>query len=535
MVRIFFFFAIVLALAFGVAQLAETPGQVTLTYGGLEYRVTLLRAAMALLAITLALMLIWSLLRFILRLPSLLSLSNRMRKRSRGYGAVSRGMVSVGAGDRRAALRYAGEAEKLLGAEPLTLLLKAQAAQLAGDREGAESTFTRMLEDPETRVLGLRGLYVEARRKGSDAARTYVDEAYRIAPSAPWAAEAALEYRCADKDWSGAAAIVDQNASRRVIPREDAKRQKAVLLAAEALQLAERSPDAALDAANRALKLDPGLVPAATLVARRLSAKGDYKSATKAIEAAWKANPHPDLAEAYLGVRVGDSTHDRLKRARYLLKLTPRDREARLTVARAAIDAREFSDARAILEPLVLETPTARACVLMAELEDKEHGDAGLVRKWLARASYAPRDPAWVADGHVADAWSPVSPVTGKLDAFVWTTPPQSLESSVRASIDADRFAEVAPREEAKALPPAIEAEPARTPPPEPPADQKPVEEPAPPAAETPANAQAIVLPLAADPPPAGIAPAPAGVLDRAPDDPGPRRPEEAKKRWLFG
>ena len=44
-------------------------------------------------------------------------------------------------------------------------------------------------------------------------------------------------------------------------------------------------------------------------------------------------------------------------------------------------------------------------------------------RSALARASRAPRDPAWIADGVIADHWAPVSPVTGRLDAFVWTTP----------------------------------------------------------------------------------------------------------------
>lgn len=59
----------------------------------------------------------------------------------------------------------------------------------------------------------------------------------------------------------------------------------------------------------------------------------------------------------------------------------------------------------------------------MAEIEDGEHGDKGRVRQWFARALRAPRDPAWVADGHVSETWSPVSPVSGRLDAFAWRVP----------------------------------------------------------------------------------------------------------------
>lgn len=68
--------------------------------------------------------------------------------------------------------------------------------------------------------------------------------------------------------------------------------------------------------------------------------------------------------------------------------------------------------------------------MLMAELERAEHGASGYVTDWLARASKAPRDPAWVADGIVSDHWLPASPVTGKLDAFTWQRPIEHLNSA---------------------------------------------------------------------------------------------------------
>ena len=64
----------------------------------------------------------------------------------------------------------------------------------------------------------------------------------------------------------------------------------------------------------------------------------------------------------------------------------------------------------------------------MAEIEDAENGPSGPVREWLARGSRAPRDPVWIADGMVSRRWLPISPVTGKLDAFEWKTPPHSAQ-----------------------------------------------------------------------------------------------------------
>jgi HemY protein len=71
---------------------------------------------------------------------------------------------------------------------------------------------------------------------------------------------------------------------------------------------------------------------------------------------------------------------------------------------------------------------TQRVCTLMARIEGEQHGSAGGVREWLARAVNAPRDPAWTADGVVAENWAPISPVTGKLDAFRWRVPVEAVD-----------------------------------------------------------------------------------------------------------
>jgi HemY protein len=82
----------------------------------------------------------------------------------------------------------------------------------------------------------------------------------------------------------------------------------------------------------------------------------------------------------------------------------------------------------------------------MAELEEREHGDEGRAREWMTRAVSARRDPAWTADGFVTERWMPVSPVTGRLDAFQWKDPLAGLtseaalvanERAARALIDA--------------------------------------------------------------------------------------------------
>ncbi len=569
MVRVLLYLAVFAALAVGAVWLADRPGEVSVVWQGWRIDTSVALAAIAVVVLALLTMLGFGLLRFFLGLPSAFSFASRARRRARGFEAVSRGMVAIGAGDPVAAGRHAVDARRYAGNEPLTLLLEAQAAQLSGDRGRAEAAFKAMLDKPETRVLGLRGLFVEAKRRGDmAAARAFADDAVRRSPSLAWANDALLDFHTNAGDWQAARTAVERRAALRLADKADAKRQRAVLLAAEALEARGNAPEKALAAALEAVKLAPGLTPAAALAGRMLAERGDVRKAVKLLEAAWKEVSHPDIAAAYLDVRPGDSAQDRLVRATTLAKLRPADPEGVLALAGAAIHARDFAKARSTLKPLLAGGASVRACLLMAELEEAEHGAAGRVREWLARATRAPRDAAWVADGLVSDHWMPVSPISGRLDAFVWTVPPATLGSQAPALDDVlGDLDHPTPLIEAKAE--AVEAEPLAVAPPPPapsapppatpaPVKEEPVEapkaaavpEPAPapepsPKAEAVAEAKTEPKAAAAVEAPAATAPVDARLkpvifpVAHAPDDPGPdeARPVEDKKGKfrLFG
>lgn len=463
MMRVFTFLLAVAALAIGAVWLADRPGKVLITWPwlGREIEASVAVALIAILALAFLAMLGWTVVRFILGLPGTVGFAASNRRRARGFNAISRGMVAIGAGDAVAARRHAQDARKLIGGEPLALLLEAQTAQLTGDRIGAETTFKAMLDTAQTRTLGLRGLFVEARRSGdAKAAHAFAEEAVRLSPSLGWANDALLEHHSAVGDWAAARTAVERRAALRLSDKNEARRQRAVLLTAEALAIREQEPEKALVAALEACKLAPGLSPAAALAGRMQNGRGDIRKATKLLEAAWKIEAHPDIAAAYLDARAGDSALDRLARAEVLLKLRPSEPESSLVVAGAAIVARDFKRAREVLTPVIASAATVRTCLVMADLEEAEHGAAGRVREWLARATRAPRDPAWVADGIVSDRWLPASPVDGRLDAFVWMVPPAAIGADAHAMLLDETVLDMP----AKA-PPILTVEPASEPP----------------------------------------------------------------------
>src|SRR3954453_5906623 len=134
MVRVVFFLFVIAALALGGAWIADRPGEVSVNWLGWRIETSVL-VTMAAVAVILALTIMaWSLLRLVVRSPRAFSNALHGRRRRKGYQAISRGLVAVGSGDGGAARKFAGEAERLAGGEPLALLLRAQTAQLSGDR-----------------------------------------------------------------------------------------------------------------------------------------------------------------------------------------------------------------------------------------------------------------------------------------------------------------------------------------------------------------------------------------------------------------
>jgi HemY protein len=140
----------------------------------------------------------------------------------------------------------------------------------------------------------------------------------------------------------------------------------------------------------------------------------------------------------------------------------------------------------------------------MAEIEEAENGSTGKVREWLSRAVRASRDPVWTADGVVSDVWLPVSPVTGRIDAFEWKMPVERLGAPVMSYSD-DVLADIDEPEQPKLVG-------------APPAAPKP-EEAAPP---EPSAKVEVLKPEPLKPPPRRPPLSPVLASHPVPDDPGP-------------
>ena len=315
-----------------------------------------------------------------------------------------------------------------------------------------------MTEDPETRIAGLRGLYIEAEREGEqEAARLIAERAREESPATPWAARALLRHQTAAADWDGALRTLSGAADGRVLDKRTARRQRAVILTAEALDKEDGEPDRAAPcgaggaragARPRAGRRRGG---AAAVAAGRHPPRHAHPGGGLEGRAASRDRRRLHAcARRRFGERPAEARGNPVPHA-------PQADEGRLAVARAAIDARDFARAREVLTPVLTTRPTQNALML-----DGGAGGGG-DRRPRPRPRMAGARRARAArpgmDGRRHRCWRNgrrSRPRPGRLDAVEWKVPVAEL-APPQLAIDA-----------AELEPPAPPPPPARPPPPEP-------------------------------------------------------------------
>ncbi len=427
MLRALLFFVKLAIVVAAAVWVAERPGAVSLEWLGyrIDTAIGVLLAAVLIVAVAAAILYrVW---RLVARSPLDVSRARREGRRRKGYRALAQGMVAVAAGDAADAKRMAARARGLLDEPALTMLLAAQAAQLNGDEMAAAKYFEAMLKRPDSALLGMRGLLMQALRAGNDSRAL---ELARLAsdhrPGTAWAVKTLLDLQLKKGDWIAAEASLKEAVKLKAVDGGAARRIRACILTERANGVGV--PEDLLPLAEEAARLVPDLVPARAAIARLMAASGRVKAAAKAIEQLWPSMPHPDLADILGGLVANETPIERARRYERLAQRNPDSRASWLALGQAALDARMWGEARVNLERAAAdnESPmTAGLARLLARLEEGERGDSPAARRWWREAGDAPPDAAWLCEqcGTPSAPWRAVCGNCGAFDSLTWRQP----------------------------------------------------------------------------------------------------------------
>lgn len=409
MIRMLIFLVTIVMIAGLVTLVANVDGVVYAQIGDYDFSarsVILIFALMFLAGLCIFGTLILS---WLARIPKRLKRTRLETQRSKGLTALARGLEAVAAGDAEDAQRHAKNASKNLDRPGLTRLLTAQAAQLAGDHAIAQENYAGMLEAPETEFLGLKGLYLQARdQKDKTAAKEYAERAFKLRPGAEWAFNSVYHLSLERGAW-GEALDALQLAQKNGVPKDEPNQRREAALLSAAAYAAHASEDnaAALKEAEAAFKKAPSFTPAAILLAKLLSQKGNDGKAAKVLEEAWAAAPHPAIVRTLEKIFADAPSGRRAGRLLRLAEKAPDKDESLLVRAEQHIALEDWDAAIQDLETLASRNPTASTFSAMAAAMTGKY-DEKSGAPWLAKAAAAPLDSTIGRDGEfhfTTDGW----------------------------------------------------------------------------------------------------------------------------------
>jgi len=438
MVRLLKYCLILVILVVVTLWASHNPGQVQVDWLGYEATTSVPFLLLLLLIAAVGIAYFQRGLSALAELPRRYARYRQRRRYAKGHSALSRGLVAVAAGDSGRARREAMKAGDLLQDQSLVLLLSAQAAQLDGNEDAAQKKFEEMADREETAFLGVRGLLGMALRRGDEtAALDLARRAYELQSNTPWVQQILFELQVRHGLWKEAQSTLGRATKLGIVDPPESAQKTAVLLLQRADQAETQGrKEDALQLMREAHAKAPTLLPVVLRYADKLIDSGNTRKAAKLIEQAWATQPAAELAALYRRARPGEDAAGLVKAMQRLVKVQPDHPESRLAVAEAAIEARQWQEARTQLRTAAEQepAPSGRLCTLMAKLEEGENGDTGAARDWLLRANEARTFTVWECGqcGAVSESWEALCSSCGAFDSLV----PETVRPAMQAGVE---------------------------------------------------------------------------------------------------
>ncbi len=450
MLRLLFYLLLLAPLVYGALWITDHPGNVVIDWQGWRIESSLSLLLVLAVAALLLIAIVSLVLRFIFAIPSNLSAHGRLRHYQHGVTSLTQAMAALAIADHGRAEKEIRKSRHHLGKEAAApRLLSAQLAHAQGDREAVRKQLSAMMDNSETRLVGLRGMIEQALNEGRlEQAIGYAREAWDAQPSDRWLALILIDLHTRLSQWSQAREVIAHSTRKNGLSRQDMQRYQAIvaLLSARQHQKNKQLSDA-IEQAQLARKCDPSFQPAQYLLGRLYAESREYEKMAKLIQSIWRESPHPDYITLMIEHFSDESPHKLQKRIDKLAKANPDHLESQMALARLAMHHAKWDRAREYLKAALAIQESPRIYEALAEVEREELGNTtkanALAADWLSRAVSAPKDEGWYCTrcGHGNAQWQLHCNHCQAFDSLVWQQPddlppPADVDSfAIRAQI----------------------------------------------------------------------------------------------------
>jgi HemY protein len=444
-----------LPLAVGVVALVNRPGTVMFSLPGYEIETSFTVMASGVLLAGLALSLCFAMFFAVLRAPRDWRRRRAEHRRSKGMLSLMKGFTAVAAGDGQEAKRLVAKSERFLGVVPLTRLLAAQTAQLEGKDDVAQAQYLAMLDDREAEFLGLRGLLSGMASRPAGGAPdpqhlAWAERAYELRPKARWVVQLLLDHYLRLGRWQDAEHVAGRAARTHTLSHEESVHARALIHYLQAVRLMDATHhEAALPHLVRALRAEPGCIPAAVLEAELLVDLGQETKARRHLTRAWKRQAHASLVTAYAASLADLEPAKRLKLLESWLVHAPDSAALHGRLAEEAMQQGAWDQARNHARSALHEEETSGTLHRVRRVEEAwlasgsvAASEQGVVRDRITelrlREESALPDPRWVCEScHApAERYQVYCGHCHGFDSLRWKQPLQNTVPLARGAVE---------------------------------------------------------------------------------------------------
>lgn len=431
MIKALWFFVQIAALTAGAIWVSQREGDVTVDLLGYSLKMQTGVFLIALFFIFILFLFVYRFVRAIFSIPKSVGHIREKDKKTRGFQALTRGLVAVAAGDEKKASQYAKQTRALLPKQNgLPLLLDAQAARMRGDEGVAKLRFQELMRDKDAAFLGVRGLLIASIDQGDlKSALGYAQEAAKLYPKRAWVLKALYDLQIKNEQWRNAENTLVKALKVGAVEIEQFNSDRIALhhiYCQEAKQLGEDKR--ALKELEKAHKIDQSFVPTVCLLAEEYLKLKKRRKALNIVKKAWILNSHPDLLvlwDALIPVAQKKQEEKRLKWYAELVALCPESAEGQIAAAQASMDADMWGEAKAYLMVAERLKPTAKLYRQLAIVEQHTSNSDDSIHECMEKAAMALPDKVWVCEqtGIVYEEWEPIAQPHGSFNTIVWDYP----------------------------------------------------------------------------------------------------------------
>lgn len=266
--------------------------------------------------------------------------------------------------------------------------------------------FEEMSKNPETELAGLRGLYLEAQKKGDVKEQDKIlQKAVENYPNVHWVMQAQFDLQILQNDWEEALKTLDILKKHQLVTKDAYIKGKAGLLFktghfVEAYALDKTNPQFAISAAQ----VNP-------------------KKAADILLDSWRITPAKEVYMAYMDLFKNETAVKQMKAVKKLISNNPTGRQALLVLADTSIRLELWQDAKETLQIYIASYPlTKEVAELMATVIREGWHHPEEAREWEQKAIESEDNSGWLCAkcGQKTYEWQMTCPHCQTFDSILY-------------------------------------------------------------------------------------------------------------------